>query len=262
MPELPEVATFQTYFEAAVLKQPILEVDVWDDKIIRNIDGEAFAQRLKGRTFVDSYRRGKYLFGILDQQHSVLFHFGMTGDFLFYGEGEEAPKYERFVFHFPHGKLGFDCPRKFARILLLESHEAYLNAQQLGPDALAISLEEFLAATKNKKTTIKGWMLNQHHIAGIGNLYADEICFQARVHPASIVSEIPTTKLTTIFQKMKTILAEAVEKKPYYKSYPDQWFWQWRKEGHPAPNGKGSVKKMKVAGRTTYFCSNWQKKYS
>ena len=79
MPELPEVNTFKQYFDAAALQQTIMQVDVSDDKIIRSSDGATFAEKLAGRTFVSSMRRGKYLFADLDNGHSVLLHFRNDG---------------------------------------------------------------------------------------------------------------------------------------------------------------------------------------
>lgn len=262
MPELPEVETFKVYFDTVALQQSILKVEVHDDKILRNCSGESFADRLKGQFFQQSFRHGKYLFGKLQNGHAVLFHFGMTGDFVFYTDASEKPRYERFVFRFPTGSLAFDCPRKFARILYLEDIDDFIQKQQLGPDALLISENEFFEALAGKTMSLKGFLLNQKALAGVGNLYADEICYQARVHPASPVDKISRQKLKTIFDKMKAILQKAVQLKPYYKSYPDDWFWQWRKEGVSGPNGKGKVVKTKIAARTTYYCAQWQKKYS
>lgn len=262
MPELPEVNTFQRYFDQTSLQQPIAEVKVYDDKIIRNVSGEEFIDRLTGRAFTGSYRRGKYLFGELDNGHHLLLHFGMTGDLKYYADEEDRPKYERFAFHFENGyTLGFDCPRKFAKIRYLEDLEAYLKDISLGEDARRISEEDFMAKMKGKKSKVKGFLLNQSYLAGVGNLYADEICFQTRVHPASVVDHIPLKKKKEIYRKMKEILDFAVEKNAHYKAYPEDWLWKWREEGATAPDGTGEVRKMKVAGRTTYFCNGWQKKY-
>ena len=114
MPELPEVNTFQQYFDQTSLRQKIHKVVVHDEKIIRNCSGQQFAKYLKGRTFVGSYRRGKYLFGELDNGHYVQFHFAMTGDFVYYDVSLDPPRHERFVFLFDSNfRLAFDCPRKF-----------------------------------------------------------------------------------------------------------------------------------------------------
>lgn len=263
MPELPEVNTFQRYFDRTALQQRIERVDVHDEAIIRNVSGDVFAERLKNRTFTGSYRQGKYMFGELDNGHSVLLHFGMTGDIKYYSEDEDRPKYERFVFCFDNGfKLGFDDPRKFAKIRYLENRNAYLEEIGLGEDALRISVENFLAQTEGKKSTIKGFLLNQSYLAGVGNLYADEICYQTRIHPASRVDQLSEAQLRDIHQKMQDILKFAVENEAHYKQYPDDWLWQWREVGKSAPEGDGEVRKTKIAGRTTYFCESWQVLYA
>jgi formamidopyrimidine-DNA glycosylase len=262
MPELPEVNTFKTYFEETSLHQRILEVKVHDDKIIRNISGDKFIEELTGRTFIGTYRRGKYMFGKLDNNNHVLFHFGMTGDFKYYSDDWDKPQHERFVFIFENGnKLGFDCPRKFARICFIENLDQFIQEINLGPDALEISEQEFLKIAIGKKCTIKGFLLNQKYLSGVGNLYADETCYQCRTHPASRLDKIPKKKMQEIFVKMRAILQRAVDERPYYKEYPDDWFWQWREEGKLAPDGKSKIEKADIAGRTTFFANGWQKIY-
>lgn len=262
MPELPEVNTFQQYFDQTTLHQRIEEVLVHDDKIIQQMSGEAFIDKLTHRTFTGSYRRGKYLFGKIDNGHHLLLHFGMTGDLKYYSEEEDRPRHERFAFRFANGYfLGFDCPRKFAKIRYIEDLGAYLAAIGLGEDAQRISEADFLQKMEGKKSSIKGFLLNQSQLAGIGNLYADEICFQTQVHPASIVDHIDLAKRIEIYQKMQEVLQFAIAQKVHYKAYPENWFWEWRKEGATAPHGRGLVESSKIAGRTTYFCPDWQKKY-
>ena len=162
MPELPEVHNFKLYFDAAATGQTIAGVKVHDDYIIRNLPGPAFADALTSRRIVDSLRRGKYLFANLDNGHALLLHFGMTGDLNLYQDEVDRHKFERFALYFADGNiLGFDDPRKFARILYLDDRDAYIAEIKLGPDALDITLEEWLATVRGRKTTIKGVLLNQ-----------------------------------------------------------------------------------------------------
>ncbi|MEM9547282.1 MAG: DNA-formamidopyrimidine glycosylase family protein [Bacteroidota bacterium] len=260
MPELPEVNTFKKYFDGTSLNQKILEVSVADDKIIRNMGGPEFADRLANRTFLSSYRRGKYLFAHLDDGNHVLFHFGMTGDFKYYSAEEDRPKHERFHFLFEGGsKLGFDCPRKFARIVHFENLNDYIQSIGLGPDALEIKEAEFLQKMEGRTSTIKGFLLNQKLVAGVGNLYADEICYQTRVHPGSRVNALSKKKRKVIYRTMRSVLSVAVERTAHYKDYPDDWFWNWRvKDGE---SNKGEIKVEKIAGRTTYWVKGWQRLY-
>lgn len=262
MPELPEVHTFKRYFDATALHRKIVRVEVADDKIIRNVSSEAFVNYLTGRTFTGSYRRGKYLFGKLDNGCYLQLHFGMTGDLNYYDQPEDRTKYERFAFSFENGyRLGFDCPRKFARICYIEDLDAYIQQIGLGEDALVITEEQFLAAMAGKKAPIKGFLLNQKHLAGVGNLYADEICYQTRVHPASRVDQLDKKKRQLIYAKMKAILQYAVDREAHYKAYPEDWLWQWRQEDATGPDGNSRVRRTKIAGRTTYFCEGWQVRY-
>ena len=262
MPELPEVNTFQRYFDQTAIDQKIKEVVVHDDKIIRNVSGDEFADLLKNKIFTGSYRRGKYLFGILNNGHHVLLHFGMTGDLVYYSDPMEQPKHERFAFHFKDGFiLGFDCPRKFARICYITNLEAYLKKIKLGEDAQRISLSYFLEQLKGRKGSIKGFLLNQAILAGMGNLYADQVCYQTRVHPESICGKIPLKKQEEIYATMQEVLEVAIAKSIDYKSndFDDQF--SWRTDGSKAPNGRSKVSSQKIAGRTTYFAKGWQKLY-
>lgn len=262
MPELPEVNTFQRYFDQTSLQQKIEAVEVHDDKIIQDLDGDTFSQKMTGLIFTSSYRRGKYLFGQMDNKHHLLLHFGMTGDLKYYSDEIDRPRHERFVFHFANGyRLGFDCPRKFAKIRYIENLEMYLQQIGLGEDALVIDEATFLERTEGKKGSIKGFLLNQKNLAGMGNLYADEVCYQTQVHPASITGNIPLKKRKAIFQKMQEVLKFAIDKNAYYKEYPEDWLWQWRKEGAIAPDGKSEIQHNKIAGRTTYYFPGWQQQY-
>lgn len=276
MPELPEVNTYQKYFDAAALHQRIVGVDVRDDYIIKQVAqehgnttaatrtpgklGERFAERLKGHHFTHSHRRGKYLFAGLENGHHVLLHFGMTGDLKLYTEAEERPRHERFAFVFADGlRLGFDDPRKFAKIRYLEDRDAYIQEIKLGTDALEIQEKEFLTKAKGRRTAIKAFLLNQSALAGVGNLYADEICYKTRIHPQSLVSALSLRQLKSIYRAMQEILRSACDREAYYGHYPEDWFWAWRKLA--LVEGRGKVLQSTVGGRTTHWVDGWQKLY-
>lgn len=261
MPELPEVHNFQRFFEESSLGKTIEAVDVSDDKIIRNLPGAAFADALAGRTITGSIRRGKYLFAQLDNDHDVLLHFGMTGDFNYYQAPEDRSRFERFAFVYTDGnRLGFDDPRKFARILYLEDREGYIEEINLGPDALQVTPAYLVEKMVGKKGSLKGFLLNQSIVAGVGNLYADEICYRTRLHPGIAVNQLTDSEKQAVAEQLINIMTYATENAPYYKDYPPDWFWHvWREAGKPGPEGIGEVKITKVAGRTTYYVDGWQR---
>ncbi|PHI21128.1 DNA-(apurinic or apyrimidinic site) lyase [Lewinellaceae bacterium SD302] len=261
MPELPEVNNFKRYFNETSLGKTIENVDVHDDKIIRNMPGPAFADALKGRKIVSSLRRGKYLFARLDNGHDLLLHFGMTGDLNYYSAPEDKGRYERFVLNFTDGdKLGFEDPRKFARILYLEDRDAYIKEIKLGPDALDIDGDYLVQKMTGKKGSIKGFLLNQQILSGVGNLYADEICYRCRLSPALRLNELTEDEKCLLAKQTIEVMTGAAANAPYYKDYPENWYWHvWRTEGKSGPEGIGEVVVTKVAGRTTYFVKGWQR---
>lgn len=259
MPELPEVATYQKVFERHAVGKTIREVVVSDAKILRNLTAEQFVEKLTGRTFTGTYRRGKFLFGKLDDHAHLQLHFGMTGDLVPYQDPADAPRFERFRFHFTDGSvLGFDDSRKFSHIVWVDDLPAYLLSRKLGPDALELSEDDFLQLLSGRKGQLKALLLDQHTLAGVGNLYADEICFQARLHPGSRLDGLSEEHKRLIFRLMQEILHSAVERLAYYREYPENWFWQWRQLGRPGPEGIGIVQRATIAGRTTYFVEGWQ----
>jgi len=260
MPELPEVNTVRFGFEQTALQLKIITVEVYDDKIIRNASQQEFVDALQGETFIDTYRQGKYFFAILSSGLEILFHLGMTGDLVYYFDSSEQPKYERFRLQFENSMyLGYDDLRKFSNILLINDRQKYLSAIQLGPDALSISLKDFSAIFKNRKKSLKAILMDQRLVAGVGNLYADEICYQAQLHPASVAGALQKSHLQRVHRLMQNILNEACEQDAYYKVYPDNWFWKWRDEKKGCIEGKGLIKKIKIGGRTTYFVEGYQK---
>jgi formamidopyrimidine-DNA glycosylase len=261
MPELPEVNAKKNHFDRTALHKKIEEVELRDvSYIMKNISGEELANRLQGRQFTGSYRRGKYFFAQLDNGHYVLFHFGMSGRFKYYEDESERPKHERFAIRFDNGyRLGFDCPRKLARIHYLEDLQVFLEEKGLGEDALELQEGPFMELTEGRRGTIKGFLLNQKYLAGMGNLYVDEVCWQIGIHPASTMGALSAEKRRQLFQRMQAILKKAVDLDAQYSAYPEEWLWNHRHNDHgECPRDDSSLEKDKIAGRTTYYCPTCQ----
>lgn len=260
MPELPEVNAKKHHFDRVALHQKIESVDLIDTHyILKEIEGPAFAKKLTGRSFTGSYRRGKYFFAELDNGHHVLFHFGMSGRFRYYEDPEERPKFERFAFDFEGGaRLGFDCPRKLARIHYVEDLHRFIQQKNLGEDALLLKEADFLELAENRKGTIKGFLLNQRYLAGMGNLYVDEVCWQQGIHPASVMGALKREEQRALFQNMQEILAKAIELDAVYADYPEEWLWNHRDKDGTCPKDGTELVRDKVAGRSTYYCPQCQ----
>lgn len=128
----------------------------------------------------------------------------------------------------------------------------------MGEDALVISEEEFMPLTEGRRGAIKGFLLNQKYLAGMGNLYVDEVCWQVGVHPASVVGALEEGKRRELFRRMQAILRKAVELDAVYAEYPEEWLWNHREKGGACPRDGHELARDKVAGRSTYYCAQCQ----
>lgn len=271
MPELPDVEIFRERVAAEGLDKEIVKVKVFDDGILQNTTKNKLSKALKGHKFLKAERVGKYLYLNSDNGKNVEMHFGMTGKPCFFKNGDK-PEYTRAVFEFDSGeKLSFSDTRKFGHIALVEDCSAIKDNHNLGPDALSISESEFSEKLKDSRAMIKSALMNQEFFSGVGNIYADEILFQARIHPKRACSGLDEKELKKVYQNIKPVLKESIKYLRYKmngqssgnirKSLPSGYLLNQREEGADCPGScKGKVQKTKVSGRATYFCPECQKK--
>ncbi|HHY00972.1 MAG TPA: Fpg/Nei family DNA glycosylase [Methanothermobacter sp.] len=259
MPELPSVEIFKRYFDEHALNQLIKKVDVESPKLVVFNDHEKLENTLEGHEFVSSKRYGKYLFSQLDNDLHLIMHFGMTGYLHYSHKDEGTSPYPRLKIDFANGNhLAFDDARKFGKLGITTDPDKFIVLKRLGPDALQVELEEFQKIFKGRKGMIKPLLLNQNLIAGVGNLYADEILYQTSIHPMTRADQLNTRQWENLFLNMKKVLEIAIEYQDKPDSLPDSYLLPHRhKRGH-CPEG-GNLDVIKVGGRTTFFCPRRQK---
>lgn len=259
MPELPEIESFKEYFESKASKKTVSKVDVNDEMVLEG-SGRSFQMRMKDQTFGSPSRFGKYLFVELSCEESLIFHFGMTGKFQYYKEDEEEPKYSQIIFNLKDGgKLAYVCSRKLGRLGLVDSKEDFIKEHELGPDALSLKWEGFQEAMKGRSGKVKSILMNQKVIAGIGNIYSDEILFQADIAPQTGVDKLDEKELKAIYEKIKSVLPEVIKNRRKDK-YPEGFLHDFRKEGATCPKCGGEIVKATVGGRSAYYCRKHQEK--
>ena len=261
MPELPEVAYQKKYADATILHKKIVKVETGDKKIYQS-DKNEFEETLKDNQFIGSERLGKYLFLNLKNKGVLVVHFGMTGKLEYY-QHEEIPKYAQLTLTFEdHSRVSFTCPRKFGKLYLAESLVKFQKENGLGVDALALTKEQFFEILKGKTGTIKALLMNQKLIAGIGNLYADEILFQVKIHPATKVNELSEKDKLKIYNKIKEVLEVVKKVREEGQKLPESYITTVRKKDADCPRNNGKIQQIKVSGRTTYFCPICQQEKS
>ena len=261
MPELPEVETFKRYLDSTSLHQRITNVEVRDAYVLKNVSARELARRLKGRRFENSHRHGKHLFVRAGDKLWLRLHFGMTGSLHYLKHDEETPKTTRVLFLFANNRrLAFDDQRKFGEIELIKGVDEFLQTRGLAPDALEISASKLRTVLGKHRGALKPILLNQQLIAGIGNLYADEILFRARMHPATEAARLSDKNLTGLFRAMRYVLEKAIALKTDFNRLPKSWLLTHRGKEGRCPRCGRALKSATFGGRTSWFCVHCQKR--
>ena len=184
MPELPEIETFKREVDRTSLRKRIRCVRILDSSLLKNVSPRRLSAMLRGHRLVDSRRHGKYLGIRSDRGDWIVFHFGMTGALIAREPSAGIPEYAKVVTEFADdSSLAYVSQRKLGMIKLVADFETFTQSKQLGPDAFEIDVSMCWAQLRGRRGIVKSALMNQSNIAGIGNIYSDEILFQARVRP-------------------------------------------------------------------------------
>lgn len=288
MPELPEVEVVCRQLRPHILKKKISKITASVPKIVGSND--AFTEVLIGDEFTELERIGKLMIFHLEKNKNqkMLGHLKMTGQFIYAdkdgnlaGGGHSLTesdldlphKHTHVTFHFVEGsKLYFNDMRKFGYCKLVPNDEVEIIKSKYGiePNTDNYTWESFARLFPNRKTSVKALLLNQQRISGLGNIYVDEACFRAQIHPATIASKIPTKKLKILFEACANVLQESIDAggTTFYSftdaqgnkgNYSDQ-LEVFARNGQPCCVCGTIIEKIKCAGRGTHFCPQCQKK--
>jgi formamidopyrimidine-DNA glycosylase len=287
MPELPEVETIKIGL-AKLLPGKVI-ADVWHDwpKSFPNAPTDVARFMVKAKV-LNVRRRAKVLIIELSSKYSLVIHLKMTGQLVFRGEqnfgaghpnkdlvGDLPAKSTRVVIDFTDGsKLFFNDQRKFGWMRLMPSVQVpeIDFFKKVGPEPLEdnFTVEMFLERVlRRKNAPIKAVLLDQTVVAGIGNIYADESLWSAKIHPSTPVSKVPRTKLVSLYNCVREVMnlsiskggstdrnyVDAEGKRGSYLSFANVF----RKQGQPCPRCGTVIEKIRVAGRGTHICPNCQK---
>jgi formamidopyrimidine-DNA glycosylase len=232
---------------------------VWaDPTILRNATVEALGRALTGRRLHDPTRRGKWLLCPSDGP-TLLLHFGMTGDLVWSGDQPSRHRHDRLALAFVEGgELRYRNMRKLGGVWLAhDDAEVDDLLAGLGPDALAVDAGAFVERLARRRGGVKAALMDQSFVAGIGNILADEILWQARLHPRRPVETLDASERRRLARVTGRVLNRAVEE----FDDPDPRSWLSPVRGLPAaacPRCGTPLRRTTAAGRTTYFCPHCQ----
>lgn len=258
MPELPDVEILRKYFNCTSLNQVVTQVDVRSKKILE-VNNADLIQALKHHEFAETRRHGKHLFAKLNKQW-LMFHFGMTGDLKYFKNMKKDPKHDRLLLTFSNGyHLAFINQRLLGKVDLTNSVEDFIEKNNLGPDAMEITLENFQKIF-NRRKNVKKTLMDQKLVAGVGNIYADEILFQSKIHPKTQSKKLTKNKIKEIYETMKHVFKIAIKNNADPEQFPRSYIIPYRKEGKKCPNCKEKIQRIEVSGRGAFICPKCQKK--
>jgi len=260
MPELPDVEMQKRYLEATSLHQRIVGVAVRSPDILENVSSRKVGAELEGRSLETSRRHGKYLFAGLDSGVWLMLHFGMDGGLAYLAKEDQEPPYSRMLVRFEDGgRLAYVSVRKLGRVGIVRSVEQFIGEKALGPDALDLDSSAFRNALGRTRAMVKAAFLDQHVVAGIGNICADEILFQARIHPRRPIGDLVGGELTRLFRATKHVLETAIELDADSRRFPESWFISHRYPGARCPRCGAETARTRISNRTTYYCPACQR---
>jgi formamidopyrimidine-DNA glycosylase len=262
MPELPDVEVFSTYIKSTALHKKISGVEVNTQKVLSGISRGRLKNALRGSSLEDARRHGKYLFVSLDNGMWLFLHFGMTGRLRYFKDGNKETSHDRLLFRFTNGyHLAYESQRMLGKVGLVEDPDSFIGKKGLGPDAFQLDFTRFNRILDDRRASIKSLLMNQKVIAGIGNIYSDEILFHAGIHPASRTGGLDRPKRKEVFRSMVSVLTTAVKCKANPDKFPRSFLLPKRREGEKCPHCSGDIDRSRIAGRSSYYCPSCQKRY-
>jgi formamidopyrimidine-DNA glycosylase len=262
MPELPEVESQLDYLRANALGRAIRKVSILEPRIIKNSSPASFRRALVGRRLVAASRRGKYLIVNTDGRRVLVLHFGMGGDLQYYTEPQQRPRFTRIEFTLDNGyRLAFTCPRNICRVMSVDSPLDIPGLREMGPEPLCkdftSSVFKALIRTGTSRA-IKAFLMDQKRIAGIGNIYADQILFEAVIRPTRKTSDLDAIETGRLYRSIRRVLKQALPIASE-ESLPSHYIYSRDFRGQGCPVCGRPFEKTRVGGRTTRYCAGCQR---
>jgi formamidopyrimidine-DNA glycosylase len=276
MPELPEVETVCRGLRQRALGRWITGVEILHSGVVLGAT-EDFTRWICGRKVSRVKRKGKVLAVELESPNGQSTHFlmmrlGMTGQITVRRRSErlEAHTHVRLLLDDGEEEIRFRDARRFGRLRVSTREELDAILAALGPDAQEMRGTEFLQAARGRRGAVKSWLLNQRVVSGLGNIYADESLYAARIHPLAQPGRLSRRTLQRLYLTVKKVLKRAIELQgTSFRDYVDieghagryrRWLNVYGRTGKPCRRCQGLIRRIIVSGRSSHYCPRCQKR--
>lgn len=263
MPELPDVEGFRRFVARHAEGHGIAAVEVPDPAIVRNRSPQGLGRSLHGRRLGSPGRHGKWLIVPVESSAGdleLLLHFGMTGLLSWGDDRADRHRHDRLIVVCERGELRYNNMRRFGGVwLAADRREREAVTGPLGPDALALSGEQFEQLVAGRRGGIKAALMDQRLVAGVGNLLSDEILWRARVNPRTALTDLNRRRRNAIYRALHDAVSESVR----YGRVPHgpRWLTRVRDDRQArCPRCGAHLRRGTVAGRTACWCPRCQRK--
>jgi formamidopyrimidine-DNA glycosylase len=277
LPELPEVELVAQSLDRLVSKRKIVKAELLREKLAAANSPTEFTAGIANSTIETVGRRGKHVLFYFDSNRVLLTHLRMTGRFMLLSEEHDLPKHCHAVFYFADkDKLVFQDQRHFGMMKLIET--ARLNETKelkyLAPEPLSddFSFRYFHAALSKSKRSLKEFLLDQTKVCGLGNIYAAEALFLARVNPQTPTDQISAKRAKNLYEAIRFVLAESIEHGSTMNVNPENidgsyyggdYEGHWRvyaQAGNPCSTCQTSIARIVQGARSTFYCPKCQRR--
>lgn len=273
MPELPEVETIRRTLVQHVADLKIEEIKlIWSSAVCGWAD-QSFEALVTGRRIQTIDRRGKYLLIRLDEDLTLIAHMRMTGRLNYYTDNKEPEKHTHVVFRLDRGEVHFSDVRKFGRIQAIPTPLCFSGSSlcKLGPEPLEAEFTPEVLKERfgKKKLSVKAALLDQHVLAGLGNIYVDESLFRAGISPERRVDTLSEEEISKLHQAIQNVLQAGIDAQgTSFRDYRDangekgsfeQDLQVYGRGGEPCKVCGQALERIRLAGRSTVYCSRCQR---
>ncbi|MDN5348265.1 MAG: formamidopyrimidine-DNA glycosylase [Clostridia bacterium] len=272
MPELPEVETIKETLKPFLCGKTIEQVTVNRPEVIAEPGAAEFVALLRGRRILALERRGKFLLVKLSGSYWLVIHLGMTGRLLWLESGAPQAAHTHLVLRLEGGEVHFVDPRRFGRLYFFSQPRLaeFIDLKDFGPEPLTpeFTPEKLGELLRDRRRPLKALLLDQRLIAGIGNIYADEILFAAGLHPLRPASSLKEKEINALYHSIRKVLAagiahggttvrDYVDGSGRAGSHQDH-LCVYGRAGQGCPACGTLIERRRYAGRSTYFCPRCQ----